>query len=279
MPRGHDPRDRAHRDASPRRSRWTRSSASCATTPPGSTAAAGTTSSRPSRSFRARPEAHLPGPRARSRWTRRFLRAYVQLLIKTCHRRGVHAMGGMAAQIPIKDDPAANEAALAKVRADKVREVTDGHDGTWVAHPGLVPIAKAIFDQHMKTPNQIHRKREDVHVTAARPAARCRRAPRTEAGLRHNIRVSVQYLEAWLRGSGLRAALQPHGGRGDGRDLPLARLAVDPPRRDARRREGRSPSSASAPCSRRRWTASASRSASSASRPAASRTPARSSSG
>ncbi|BDG05371.1 malate synthase A [Anaeromyxobacter oryzae] len=130
-----------------------------------------------------------------------FLRAYVQLLIQTCHRRGVHAMGGMAAQIPIKDNPGANEAALAKVRADKLREVTDGHDGTWVAHPGLVPIAKAIFDQHMKTPNQIHRKREDVHVTA-RDLLRPVEGTKTEAGLRHNIRVSVQYIEAWLRGSG-----------------------------------------------------------------------------
>jgi isocitrate lyase len=110
-------------------------------------------------------------------------------------------MGGMAAQIPIRDDPHANEAALAKVRADKVREVTDGHDGTWVAHPGLVPIAKAIFDQHMRTPNQIHRKREDVSVSA-RDLLRVPEGARTEAGLRHNIRVSVQYLEAWLRGNG-----------------------------------------------------------------------------
>jgi isocitrate lyase len=130
-----------------------------------------------------------------------FLRSYVQLLIKTCHRRGVHAMGGMAAQIPIKDNPEANEAALAKVRADKLREVTDGHDGTWVAHPGLVPIAKAIFDQHMRTPNQIFRKREDVNVSA-RDLLRVPEGPRTEAGLRQNIRVSVQYLEAWLSGSG-----------------------------------------------------------------------------
>jgi malate synthase len=130
-----------------------------------------------------------------------FLRAYVQLLIQTCHRRGVHAMGGMAAQIPIKDSPEANEAALAKVRADKLREVTDGHDGTWVAHPGLVPIAKAIFDQHMRTPNQIARRRDDVKVSARdllKPVA----GAKTEAGLRHNIRVSVQYMEAWLRGNG-----------------------------------------------------------------------------
>ncbi|MFT3767146.1 MAG: malate synthase A [Minicystis sp.] len=129
------------------------------------------------------------------------MRAYTQLLVKTCHRRGVHAMGGMAAQIPIKSDPAANEAALAKVRADKLREVKDGHDGTWVAHPGLVPIAKAIFDEHVKGPNQLDNLREDVHVTAA-DLVIVPTGTRTEAGLRHNIRVGVQYLEAWLRGLG-----------------------------------------------------------------------------
>jgi malate synthase len=130
-----------------------------------------------------------------------FLRAYSQLLIKTCHRRGIHAMGGMAAQIPIKDDPPASEAALAKVRADKLREVRDGHDGTWVAHPALVPIARDIFDQGMPGPNQLTKLRDDVHVTEAMLVE----APvgtRTEAGLRHNIRVGIQYLEAWLRGMG-----------------------------------------------------------------------------
>jgi len=130
-----------------------------------------------------------------------FLRSYSQLLIKTCHRRGIHAMGGMAAQIPIKDDPKASEAALAKVRADKLREVRDGHDGTWVAHPGLVAVAKEIFDQGMPGPNQISKLREDVHVTEAmlvEPAT----GTRTEAGLRLNIRVGIQYLEAWLRGMG-----------------------------------------------------------------------------
>jgi len=150
--------------------------------------------------FRADPKLVMPD-RGQVTMDKGFLRAYVQLLIQTCHRRGVHAMGGMAAQIPIKDDPEANEAALGKVRADKLREVTDGHDGTWVAHPGLVPIAKGIFDQHMKGPNQIARKRDDVHVSPAdllRPVE----GTRSEAGLRHNIRVSVQYLEAWLRGQG-----------------------------------------------------------------------------
>jgi malate synthase len=130
-----------------------------------------------------------------------FLRAYSQLLIKTCHRRGIHAMGGMAAQIPIKDDPRASDAALAKVRADKLREVRDGHDGTWVAHPGLVAVAKEIFDQGMSGPNQIATLREDVSVTEAmlvEPAT----GTRTEAGLRLNIRVGIRYLEAWLRGMG-----------------------------------------------------------------------------
>ena len=130
-----------------------------------------------------------------------FLRSYTQLLVQTCHRRNVHAMGGMAAQIPIKGDPEANSAALEKVRADKLREVKDGHDGTWVAHPGLVPIARAIFDEHMPGPNQIHVKREDVRVTA-QDLLQVPSGPRTEAGLRHNIRVGVQYLEAWLGGLG-----------------------------------------------------------------------------
>ena len=132
---------------------------------------------------------------------RHFLASYVDLLIQTCHRRGIHAMGGMAAQIPIKGDDAANEAALAKVRQDKLREVRAGHDGTWVAHPGLVPIAKAIFDEHMPAPNQIGRHRDDVHVTAADLLA-VPEGPITRQGLRHNVDVGVRYLEAWLRGSG-----------------------------------------------------------------------------
>jgi malate synthase len=129
------------------------------------------------------------------------MRAYTQLLVKTCHRRGVHAMGGMAAQIPIKSDLAANEAALAKVRADKLREVKDGHDGTWVAHPGLVPVAREIFDAHMRGDNQLDVRREDVRATAE-DLLRVPTGTRTYAGLCHNIRVGVQYLEAWLRGSG-----------------------------------------------------------------------------
>jgi malate synthase len=134
-----------------------------------------------------------------------FLRSYTQLLIKTCHRRNVHAMGGMSAFIPIKSDPEANSAALEKVRADKQREVRDGHDGTWVAHPGLVQVAREVFDTYMHThapgPNQIERKREDVQVTA-QDLLTVPGGSRTEAGLRHNIRVGVQYLEAWLGGLG-----------------------------------------------------------------------------
>ncbi len=133
--------------------------------------------------------------------TQPFMRAYSQLVIKTCHRRAVHAMGGMAAQIPIKNDPAANDAAVEKVRADKLREVKDGHDGTWVAHPGLVPVAKAVFDEHMPTPNQIENKRADYSCTRADLVATPTGA-RTEAGLRHNINVGLLYIEAWLRGQG-----------------------------------------------------------------------------
>ena len=129
-----------------------------------------------------------------------FLDAYVTLLIETCHRRGVHAMGGMAAQIPIKNDPAKNEQALAKVRADKLREVTKGHDGTWVAHPGLVPIAKAIFDEHMPQKNQLD-KRPSAKITRE-DLLRPHEGKRSDTGLRHNIRVGIQYLEAWLRGQG-----------------------------------------------------------------------------
>jgi len=130
-----------------------------------------------------------------------FLKAYTQLLIKTCHRRNVHAMGGMAAQIPIKDDPQANEQALDKVRADKLREVREGHDGTWVAHPGLVPVAMQVFNDGMPSPNQIDRKRDDVVADAA-TLVEPPKGTRTDAGLRHNIRVGIQYLEAWLGGQG-----------------------------------------------------------------------------
>jgi len=131
-----------------------------------------------------------------------FLRAYCQLLVKTCHRRNAHAMGGMAAQIPIKGDPTANEAAMAKVRADKEREANDGFDGTWVAHPGLVPLAKAVFDRVMPQPNQIDRKREDVRVRAADLLEFAPQSPITEQGLRTNVNVSLQYIGSWLGGQG-----------------------------------------------------------------------------
>src|SRR2546423_2076869 len=131
-----------------------------------------------------------------------FMRAYALLLVKTCHHRGAPAMGGMAAQIPIKGDPASNEAALEKVRQDKLREVTDGCDGTWVAHPGLVPIAKEIFDRHMPQPNQYDRQRPDVNVTAKDLLNFQPEKPITEAGLRNNISVGIQYLGAWLAGNG-----------------------------------------------------------------------------
>ncbi len=146
------------------------------------------------------PTAVLPD-RSQVTMDKGFLAAYSRLLIKTCHRRGVHAMGGMAAQIPIKDDPAANEAALEKVRVDKLREVKAGHDGTWVAHPGLVPIARDIFDAHMPGPNQLAVTRGDVNVSQA-DLLEVPQGARTDAGLRHNIRVGIQYIEAWLRGNG-----------------------------------------------------------------------------
>ena len=130
-----------------------------------------------------------------------FLNAYSLLLIKTCHRRGAFAMGGMAAQIPVKGDAHANDEAFAKVRADKEREASAGHDGTWVAHPDLVPIAKEVFDRLMPQANQLSVMREDVRVTAAE-MIEVHQGKRTEEGLRENLRVGVQYIEAWLRGRG-----------------------------------------------------------------------------
>ena len=150
--------------------------------------------------FAEDPQAVMPD-RARVTMTTHFLRSYSQLLIQVCHRRNVHAMGGMAAQIPIRNDATANAAAMDKVRADKLREATDGYDGTWVAHPGLVGIAKAIFDQQMPQANQIARKRQDVHVTATDLLA-VPHGTVTEAGLHQDLNVGIGYLEAWLRGSG-----------------------------------------------------------------------------
>jgi malate synthase len=132
---------------------------------------------------------------------RHFLKSYVDLLIRTCHRRGAHAMGGMAAQIPIKHDVAANEAAMAKVRADKLREARAGHDGTWIAHPGLAQIALDAFDSVMAGPNQLEVLREDAVVVAA-DLLKVPEGAITDAGLRHNLRVGVRYVEAWLGGQG-----------------------------------------------------------------------------
>ncbi len=152
------------------------------------------------KTFRARPEFVLP-ERAQVTMTVPFLRAYAQLLVETCHRRGAFAMGGMAAQIPIKSDPQANDAAMAKVRADKEREATDGCDGTWVAHPGLVSLATEIFDRYMPGPNQIDRLPEAPSVTAA-DLVSVPTGTITEAGFRSNVNVAVGYMASWLCGQG-----------------------------------------------------------------------------
>ncbi len=152
------------------------------------------------KTFRAHPDRILPS-RAQVTMTQPFLRAYSELLIQTCHRRGAHAMGGMAAQIPIAHDAEANAAALARVRADKEREVAAGHDGTWVAHPGLIPLAREIFDRGMPTPNQQQVARLDVAVTRDELIAPCA-GTITRAGFEGNIEVCVRYLAAWLAGQG-----------------------------------------------------------------------------
>ncbi len=149
--------------------------------------------------FRNRPDFLLPD-RAVITMDRHFLQSYVDLLIQTCHKRGAHAMGGMAAQIPVRD-PQANEVAMARVRADKLREARAGHDGTWIAHPGLAAVAREAFDSVMSGPNQLHVARADVCVTRADLLA-IPDGQITAEGLRNNIRVGVQYLEAWLRGNG-----------------------------------------------------------------------------
>jgi malate synthase len=155
--------------------------------------------------FRAHPEFVLPD-RSQVTMERHFLSSYVELLIQTCHRRGIHAMGGMAAQIPIRNDAAANEQALEKVRRDKLREVQAGHDGTWVAHPGLVPVAKEIFDTYMPKSNQISSKQESTQQASrtvqAQDLLTVPKGDITEAGLRWNIDVGLQYLHSWLLGSG-----------------------------------------------------------------------------
>jgi malate synthase len=152
------------------------------------------------KTLRAKPEYVLPD-RSQVVMSKAFLKAYAELLIKTCHRRSAFAMGGMSAFIPNRRDPEVTEKALAAVREDKLREVTYGHDGTWVAHPDLVPTALEVFNEHMPQPNQLSRLREDVHVTQ-KDLLQPHDGPRTEEGLRMNIRVAVQYIEAWLRGNG-----------------------------------------------------------------------------
>ena len=132
---------------------------------------------------------------------RSFLRSYVNLLVQTCHKRSAHAMGGMAAQIPIKDDPIANEKALAKVQDDKEREAHAGHDGTWIAHPGLAPIALDAFDSVMPNANQLKNLREDVNITAS-DLLQVPSGNITEHGIRANIRVGIQYVESWILGNG-----------------------------------------------------------------------------
>jgi malate synthase len=150
--------------------------------------------------FRNRPEFVMPD-RHEVGMTRHFLRSYSLLLIKTCHRRGAFAMGGMAAQIPIKNDPEANAEAIAKVVTDKEREAGNGHDGTWVAHPGLVPVAMEVFDRLMPQPNQLDKRREDVQISAA-DLLKVPGGKITETGVRNNISVGVQYLASWLGGNG-----------------------------------------------------------------------------
>jgi malate synthase len=132
------------------------------------------------------------------------MKSYSKLLIKTCHRRNAHAMGGMAAQIPIKNNPEANEIAFGKVAADKLREAKDGHDGTWVAHPGLVKTAMDIFNEYMPNANQIDNKRLDVNITEEDLLA-VPKGTITEAGIRENINVSILYIESWLQGNGAAA--------------------------------------------------------------------------
>ncbi len=150
--------------------------------------------------FAGRPEFLMPD-RAQVTMTTHCMHSYSLLAIQTCHQHGAHAIGGMAAQIPIKNDPKANEEALEKVRQDKVREASDGHDGTWVAHPGLAAIAKAAFDAEMPQDHQIVRTREDVKITAG-DLLTVPEGQITEAGLAQNIDVGIQYMTAWLGGNG-----------------------------------------------------------------------------
>lgn len=173
------------------------------------------------KTLRAHPDRLLPD-RAQVGMTQPFLRAYTELVIQTCHRRGAPAMGGMAAQIPVKDDPVKNAEAMARVRADKEREVRAGHDGTWVAHPGLVPLAREVFDAGMPTPNQLFVMRDDVCADAtlllAAPPGTC-----TAEGLRANVRIGIEYLAAWLSGNG---CVPLHGLMEDAATAEISRAQV-----------------------------------------------------
>ncbi len=171
--------------------------------------------------FRARPECVLP-ERGQLSMTTHFLRSYSRLLIETCHRRSAYAMGGMAAQIPIKHDAEANAQAFAKVRADKEREVGDGHDGTWVAHPGLVPVAMEIFDRQMPEPNQLHRRQPDLSVGAA-DLLRVPEGTITTAGVENNVSAALHYLASWLGGRG---AVPIHGLMEDAATAEIARAQL-----------------------------------------------------
>ncbi len=150
--------------------------------------------------FHARSEFILP-ERTQVTMDKAFLKAYAELLIQTCHRRGAFAMGGMSAFIPVKNDEAANEKAFAAVRADKEREASFGHDGTWVAHPGLIPVAMEVFNRRMPTPNQLAKLREDVKV-GQKELLTMHQGTITEAGVRNNINVAIQYTASWLNGLG-----------------------------------------------------------------------------
>ncbi len=157
-----------------------------------------------------------------------FMRAYALLLLKTCHKRNAPAIGGMSALIPIKNDPEANDKAMAGIRGDKKRDATDGYDGGWVAHPGLVGPAMEEFVAVLgERANQIDKKRDDVNIAAANLLDFQPEQPITEAGLRNNISVGIQYLGSWLARQRLRADLQPDGRRRHGGDLALAGVAVD----------------------------------------------------
>jgi malate synthase len=185
--------------------------------------------------FRHRPDFLLPD-RATVTMDRHFLRSYVDLLVATCHRRGIHAMGGMAAQIPLKD-PAASERAIEKVRQDKLREVKAGHDGTWVAHPGLVAVAKNEFDRYMPAANQIGVVRPAPHVTAA-DLLQVPEGDITEAGVRMNVDVGIRYLAAWIGGNG---CVPIYGLMEDAATAEISRAQLwQWVKHEARTREGRS---------------------------------------